>query len=82
MQTDHKPDGGRGASLFDRRFGTEPETKIDFAVDLLRTVGLALRARDYLEDRGIESISDVTDFAVDLITDARSATGMGVGGGR
>ncbi|QIO53401.1 hypothetical protein HA461_20490 [Rhizobium leguminosarum bv. trifolii] len=70
MQTDHKPDGGRAASLIAGRFGTKPETQIDYAVDLLRTVHLALRARDYHDDRDVEAISDVTSLAIDIIADA------------
>lgn len=82
MQTDHKPDGDRGASLFAAHFGTNPETQIDYAVDLLRTVHLALRARDYHEDRDVEAISDVTSLAIDIIADALAEIGTREGGGR
>ncbi|MGO7370088.1 hypothetical protein ACCT04_14750 [Rhizobium ruizarguesonis] len=82
MQTDHKPDGGRGASLIADRFGTEPETQIDYAVDLLRTVHLALRARDYHNDRDVEAISDVTSLAIDIIADALTEINQRTGDGQ
>lgn len=75
MQTDHKPEGGHGASLIADRFGTRPTDQINFAVDLLRTVHLALRARDFHNDRDMEAVSDVTNFTIDVIADALAALG-------
>lgn len=82
MQTDFNPDGDRGASLFAAHFGTKPETQIDYAVDLLRTVHLALRARDYHDDRDVEAISDVTSLAIDIIADALTEIDKRTGHGR
>ncbi len=82
MQQNHKSKGALGASLIADRFGTKPETQIDYAVDLLRTVHLALRARDYHDDRDVEAISDVTSLAIDIIADALTEIDKRTGDGR